>query len=403
MTGRERVLATLERRKPDVIPLDIGGTDCTSIHVIAYEKLRKRMGLGDRPIRLGCLGQLIAQTEPVVMDALGVDVEVLWFDSLATKTWKTPFGLELEVPEKLAVEDLPDGSSVLKNPLGQVWARRAANACYFDPVNPPLANIASPRELGQFDPLFERWDFSYVYDEPLESLAQRARQQYTSTQRAVTSLWRMHYNQAGQLMRGYEQFFIDLVENRNLVRAMMEKLHDVYLRRAEAFFQAFGPWFDIVFLTDDLGTQQSGLMSPRMYREMIYPYVSDLVGKIKARGKKVVMHSCGSVYDFIPSMIEMGVDALNPVQVSARNMNPRKLVQEFGRDIAFWGGGCDTQHALNAPDPEIVRRDVSLRLSEFGPQAHLVFSQVHNIQYDVPPQNILAMWDEFCRNARQQM
>ena len=137
------------------------------------------------------------------------------------------------------------------------------------------------------------------------------------------------------------------------------------------------------------------MISTALYREMIFPYVSELVGRIKAGGKKVIMHSCGAVSKFIPSLIEMGVDALNPVQVSAAGMNPRDLVREYGKDIAFWGGGCDTQHAMNAADPETVRADVRRRLDEFGPDAHWVFTQVHNIQYDVPPQNILAMRDEF--------
>lgn len=400
MTGRERVLATLNRQRPDTTPLDIGGTDCSSIHVIAYDRLRRQLGLPGGPIRCGCLIQLIAAAEPEMSEALGTDVEALWFGSRKTKTWKAPFGLELIMPEAFGVEDLPDGSSVVKNARGEVYARRARDAYYFDPVEPALAKITSAGELDRFDALFERWDFSPVYDEPLEALAQRAKRQYESTDRAVVTLWRMHYLQSGQLLRGFERFFVDLVENRDLVHAIMAKLHEVYLRRAEAFIDAFGDYVDIVFLTDDLGTQQSGLLSPAMYREMIYPYVADLVGRIKARGKKVVMHSCGCVYDFVPYLIEMGVDALNPVQVSARKMNPRDLVRQYGKDIAFWGGGCDTQHALNAADPEVVRQDVRRRLDEFGPEAHLVFTQVHNIQYDVPPENILALRDEFWRQRR---
>jgi len=400
MTGRTRVLATLNRQKPDVTPFDLGGTDCSSIHVIAYDKLRRRLGLPGGPIRCGCLIQLVAASDAEMAAALGSDVEALWFGSRATKTWKTPFGLELIVPERFGVEDLSDGSSVVKNDRGDVVFRRARDAYYFDPVAPALAHIASAGQLEPFGELFERWDYSPVYDEPLVDLARRARAQYESTDRAVVTLWRMHYNQAGQLLRGFEQYFVDLVENKDLVHAIMRKLHEVYLRRVDAFFDSFGPWFDAFFLTDDLGTQQSGMMSPAMYREMIYPYMSDLVRCIKSRGKKVIMHSCGSVFDFIPSMIEMGVDALNPVQVSAAKMNPRNLVREYGKDIAFWGGGCDTQHALNAADPEIVRQDVRRRLDEFGPDAHLVFTQVHNIQYDVPPENILALRDAFWNERR---
>jgi uroporphyrinogen decarboxylase len=202
------------------------------------------------------------------------------------------------------------------------------------------------------------------------------------------------------LMRGYAQFLVYLVANQDLSHALFGKLHQVYLDRIDAFLAAFGPWFDVVFLTDDLGTQKGGMISTRLYEEMLYPYVSELVGKIKAAGKKVVMHSCGAVSTYVPYLIEMGVDALNPVQVSAHGMSPAELVREYGKDIAFWGGGCNTQHVLNAPDPEAVRADVRRRLEEYGPDASLVFTQVHNIQYDVPPENILAMRDEFWRQAR---
>jgi uroporphyrinogen decarboxylase len=211
----------------------------------------------------------------------------------------------------------------------------------------------------------------------------------------------MHYLQAGMLMRGYEQFLIDLIADKDLAHALLGKLHQVYLDRVDAFLGAFGPWCDIVFLTDDLGTQKGGMISTAVYKEMIYPYVAELVGKIKAAGKKVVMHSCGAVSTYVPYLIEMGVDALNPVQVSAKDMNPAELVREYGKDIAFWGGGCDTQHALNAADPEVVRADVRRRLEEYGPDASLVFTQVHNIQYDVPAENVLAMRDEFWKQARE--
>jgi len=400
MTGRERILATLDRQKPDCTPFEIGGTDCSAVHVIAYKKLRERMGLGDGPIQCGCLIQLVAQNDAEVMDALGVDAEVLWFGSQETKVWHTPFGVDLVVPERFDVEDLPDGSSVVRNPQGVAYAKRAAGAYYHDPVGPPLAHVTSPGELDQYDGLFQRWDFSYVYDEPLEALAARARRQYEATDRAVLSMWRLHYLQAGMIMRGYEQFLVDLAANRDLADALLARLHQAYVDRVDAFLRSFGDWFDVVFLTDDMGTQNGPMISPTVYEEMIFPRISEVVGKIKAAGKRVVMHSCGAVAEFVPYFIRMGVDALNPVQVSARGMNPAELVRRYGRDIAFWGGGCNTQHALNASDPEVVRADVRRRLAEYGPDAHLVFTQVHNIQYDVPPENILAMRDEFWKHAR---
>jgi uroporphyrinogen decarboxylase len=399
MNGRQRILAILNRQAVDRPAFDLGGTDCSSVHVLAYARLRHHLGLPEKPIRCGCLSQLIAEPDADVQEQFGTDAEALWFGSCRTKRWQTPFGVELVVPERFGVEDLPDGSSVVRRPNGTIAARRAADAYYFDPAVPPLAAVRSAAELDSFSELFERWDYSYVYDEPLEALAQRARRQYESTDRAVVGLWRMHYLQAGQLLRGFEQFFIDLLSDRDLAHAILERLHRAYLRRVDAFLGAFGPWIDAVFLTDDLGTQQAGLISPALYREVIFPYARQLIGRIKDGGKRVIMHSCGAVASFVPMLIEMGVDALNPVQVSAAGMNPRDLVREYGREIAFWGGGCDTQRALGASDPEGVRAEVRRRLEEFGPQAHVVFTQVHNIQYDVRPENIVALRDEFRRQT----
>ncbi|MBI3985309.1 MAG: hypothetical protein HY343_00155 [Lentisphaerae bacterium] len=401
MTGRERILRTLNRQSVDTIPFDLGGTDCSSIHVIPYAGLRKLMGLPGRAVECGCMTQLIAKFEPDVQAALAVDAEPLFFGSRESRVWKSPFGVDVLIPEACALEELPDGSSAIRNAKGTVASRRAAGAFYFDPVATPLAGIESPAELDRCDAVFERWDYPAFYDEPIEALAERARRQYRSTGRAVVALWRMHYLQAGQLMRGYEQFLVDLMVNPELARALLEKLHRVYMKRVDRFMDAFGDAFDAVFLTDDLGTQQAGLISPAVFKDMIFPHMKELVHRLHRGGKKVILHSCGAVSEFIPAFIEMGVDALNPVQVSAEGMNPRDLVRNYGKDIAFWGGGCDTQHALNAADPAVVRADVRRRLDEFGDNASLVFTQVHNVQYDVPPANILALRDEFWRQTRK--
>jgi uroporphyrinogen decarboxylase len=399
MTGRERIVAALSRKPVDRIPFDIGGTDCSAIHVIPYEKLRKELGLPDKPVKCGCLIQLVAENDDDFMDAMTVDAELLPFGSEKEKIWKAPFGVDLIVPDKFNVEDLPDGSSVVKREDGSVSYRRAASSAYFDPAEPPLAHITAISELKKHDDLFERWDYASVYDEPLDALSARSKRRYSEVTRAVVAPWRLHYLQAGQLLRGYEQFLIDLMIDKSLAHAIFEKLHEVYLRRIDRFLAACKGSIDVVFLTDDLGTQQSGLIAPDLYKEMVFPYASEMIGKIKSAGIPVCMHSCGAVSDFIPFLIEMGVDALNPVQVTASQMNPAELTKMYGKDIAFWGGGCDTQHALNSADTETVRADVRRRLKEFGPNASLIFTQVHNIQYDIPPSNILAMRDEFFKQA----
>jgi uroporphyrinogen decarboxylase len=156
-----------------------------------------------------------------------------------------------------------------------------------------------------------------------------------------------------------------------------------------------GKYIDVIQVNDDLGTQNSPQMSRELYREMLKPYHKKLWSYIKERsGKPILLHSCGSIYDLIPDLIEIGVDALNPVQVSARNMDTRKLKREFGRYITFWGGGCDTQKILPYGTPEDVRSEVRRRAEELGEDGGFVFCQVHNIQHDVPPENILAMYEE---------
>ncbi len=235
MTSRQRVLATLNRRGVDYIPFDLGGTDCSSIHVLAYQRLRDCLGLPKKPVVAGCLMQLIALLDDDVKDELGVDVEPLMFGSRETKVWKSPFGPEIIVPKLFDIEDLPDGSSVAKDSQGVVYSKRAADAYYFDPVGTPLAGVTSAEQLDRFDGLFERWDYSYTYDEPLEAMAERARKQYESTDRAVIAQWGLHYLQSGQLMRGFSQFLMDLMVEKDLVHAMFEKLHQVYLKRVDSF------------------------------------------------------------------------------------------------------------------------------------------------------------------------
>ncbi|MBU1881524.1 hypothetical protein KKA08_05775, partial [bacterium] len=307
MTGRERVLAVLNREKADRIPFDIGATDCSSVHALPYLRLRQALALPDRPVVCGCLTQLIAEPDEDIVEALDVDVEGLYYGSRETKIWQTPFGVDLIVPAGFAVQDLPDGSSVVRTPQGDVCARRAAEAYYFDPAGNPLKDLSTPAELERFSALFERWDYPAVFDEPVDQLAERAKRRYAATTRAVVALWNLHYLQAGQIMRGFEQFLVDLMVDKEMARGIFDKLHDVYLRRVDMFMRHFGDAFDIVFLCDDLGTQQAGMISPALYREMLFPYFRELIARIKAHDKKIIMHSCGAVAEFIPHFIEMGV------------------------------------------------------------------------------------------------
>ena len=210
----------------------------------------------------------------------------------------------------------------------------------------------------------------------------------------VGNLW-VHLLASGQDLRGFEQFMIDLVQNKKLARRILQNQVEAYLPRIDEYINLAGEYLDIIQVNDDLGTQNGPQISRDLYREMLKPYHKKIWSYIKEKSKKpVLLHSCGSIYELIPDLIEAGIDALNPVQVSARDMDTRKLKREFGRYITFWGGGCDTQKILPRGTPEDVRREVRRRVDDLGKDGGFVFCQVHNIQPDVPVENILAMYDE---------
>ncbi len=393
MTPRERILTTLERREPDRMAIDFGGTDCSSVHAVAYNRLRKSLDIEPRMIRVGCLAQQVVEPDIEVVDRLGGDAIVLLFHPRKWREWESGYGFNVEVPEPWQPEEDTDGSTVIRNAAGQAVSRRTPGGYYFDPVSFPLADVETPDELGKFDALLERWDWPAVLDESAEEYAARARDLHASTDRAVVACWRMHYLQAGQFMRGYEQFMIDLLTDETLVRAMYDKLHAAYMARAEKFLDLMADAIDVIFFTDDLGTQSAPLVGPETYRSLVKPYWRELVALIRSRGKKTLMHTCGAVSDFIPDLIEIGIDALNPVQITAEGMAPERLKREFGKDIAFWGGGVSTQGVLDTATPEQVREDVKRNVDIFAPGGGFVFTQVHNIQADVPAENIIAAYE----------
>ena len=204
-----------------------------------------------------------------------------------------------------------------------------------------------------------------------------------------------HFLAAGQLLRGYDNFLVDLMVNKPPAHAILERLAEVYRRRTEEYLMRVGKYLAVVLVNDDLGSQTGPMISLELYREMILPCQQKLFAGIKARTEaKMMLHSCGAAAEFIPDLIDAGVDALNPVQVSAVGMDSARLKREYGRDLVFWGGGCDTQSILCRATPGEVRAEVRRRVRDFSPGGGFVFCQVHNIQPDVPPENITAMYAE---------
>jgi len=196
-------------------------------------------------------------------------------------------------------------------------------------------------------------------------------------------------------MRGFEDGYMDLAAEPQRARRVMGRILEIKMAYWERMLLQLGGAVDIVGEADDLGGQARLLFSPATYRSLVKPLHRELFDFLHARtDAKVFFHTCGAVRELIPDLIEIGVDILNPVQVSAAGMETSALKRDFGRDIVFWGGGVDTQRVLGSGTPDQVRAEVRRRIDDLAPGGGFVFATVHNIQPDVPPENILAMHAE---------
>jgi uroporphyrinogen decarboxylase len=311
------------------------------------------------------------------------------------KTWNLRDGTEVEIPAKVNFRKLDNGEIVQLAEDGRVISKCPSAGYYFDTVYHPLENAKSSEDIDAAESHFASSDWPDYIDENFSDLRAKARNLYECTQYAIVgNLW-VHVLAAAQLLRGFENFMMDIAFDKKLAHRILAKQVEAYLPRVDSYIEAVGEYLQVIQVNDDLGTQNGLQMSPSLYREMIRPYHKELWGYIKQKSKKpLLLHSCGSVYELIPDFIEMGIDALNPVQVSAVNMDSAKLKKEFGKELTFWGGGCDTQTVLAKGSVSQVRQEVRRRVNDLAVGGGFVFCQVHNIQPDVPVENILAMYEE---------
>jgi uroporphyrinogen decarboxylase len=199
--------------------------------------------------------------------------------------------------------------------------------------------------------------------------------------------------QTVQWLQGFEDSFANLAGNRAFIHKLVDKIAELDLEFWDAFLPEVGQYIDVILYADDFAGQNRLLMSVDMYRDYFkagYQQIFRLIRR-KAPNIHILFHSCGAVYDLIPELIELDIDILNPVQVSAADMDTKRLKKEFGNDITFWGGGVDTQRILPYGTPQQVKDEVKRRIDDLAPGGGFVFNTVHNIQHDVPPENVMAM------------
>jgi uroporphyrinogen decarboxylase len=407
MTSRERVRAAIDHTEPDRVPIDFGGMGSTGIMCVAYNRLKTHLGITDEVTRMNDWGQQLSEPGAWALERFHADVLPLSrslspvTDSDRTreyeekfggswKPWTLPDGSEAEASASFNPEPDGKGGWQLRNDRG-IWAVMPKGTLYFDdggPANHALYHVESLEDLGDWRP-------ALATEEGYASSVEKAKWLHENTDFAIMSGGGGSALEAGQGLRGWDKFMMDMAGDPDLVHEMLGRMVEVNVHNTSLFLEMVGDYIDLIAMGDDLGMQSGPQMSLDMYREFIHPAHKAVyqAAKKAAPDVAVFLHSCGGIRPLIPSLIDEGVEVLNPVQTNAAGMAPSGLKDDFGDKLTFWGGGAEVAGALTDGTPDEVREQVRERLRVFAPGGGYVFNQVHNIQANVPPENIVAMFD----------
>jgi len=374
MTHRERVLAALSHREPDRVPLDLGATRNSSIVVDAYQRLVEWLGLADAlevdiPRHLGAArGLRLAQVDEQILRRLDVDMRPVFLGPL--DNW----------------QDIDLDEHTYQDQWGVV-RRRPPTSYYYDIVRSPLAGditISDILRLSWPDP-----------EDPglVRGLRERAQKLRETTDYAIVLHLGNIFIHQSQYIRGFEDWYIDFAANPALVCALMDTILEIRLVITRRALEEVGDLIDVVSVSDDVADQRGPVISPTMFRHYLKPRFAryfELVHSLTSA--RVLFHSCGSVYKLLSDFIDLGMDCINPVQVSAADMDTARLKREFGDRLVFWGG-IDTQRVLPQGSVDDVRGEVRRRVRDLAPGGGYILCAVHNVQPDVPPENVWTMYE----------
>ncbi len=360
-------MRALDHREPDRVPIDIGGGYSTTLVAEGYERLKQHLGITAPTQMMDDTFRLVRVDEAVAV-RLGSDTRAL--TSKGPSSWMPP--------------PSPQGTTI--DPWGVTWKQvfYSDDAYYWEAVGHPLADAT----IADID--------RYPWPDPLDpgftaGVAGEARALYENTPYAIMadggfkSFWELAF-----IMRGFERILIDVAENPEFIRALMSKLLEINIAGTGRFLEAAGRYIQVFRTADDLAAQRGLLMSPATFRRLLKPVYKSYFDFVKSKTEaKIFYHSCGNITGLLDDLIEIGVDALNPVQVSAMG-DTAALKARFGGRVTFWGG-IDTQRVLPSGSVADVEAEVRRRIIDLGPGGGFVVASVHNIQPDVPPENIVAM------------
>jgi uroporphyrinogen decarboxylase len=406
MTSRKRILAAIAHREPDRVPVDLGSTPSSGISAIAYGRLKQHLGIRSGSTRVYDVVQQLAQPEDEILDRFGIDAidlgrafntrdedwyEIRLFDgqSACYPTWFQP-------------DPGPDGSWRVHGAEGTEIAVQLDGMNFYDqscfpwledyPADMSGLPAAMGKVLWAAMP-HSPWDHAADPDF-WTTLREKTLALREQTDRAIMVVVGCNLFEWGTFLRRIDNFLMDLVAEPEEVERLLEALMEIHLATLEKVCAAVGDIADLCRFGDDLGMDTGPFMAPDTYRKLFKLHHTRLCAYVHRHSSMhTFLHSCGSIHALLPDLIEAGFEVINPVQTACLDMEPDRLKREFGRDVTFWGGGVDTRKVLNHGTPAEVRDDVLNRLKIFTPGGGFVFNTVHNILPDVPPQNIVAMYD----------
>ncbi|MEE9306915.1 MAG: uroporphyrinogen decarboxylase family protein [Spirochaetia bacterium] len=405
MTPRERILAAIDHREPDRVPVDLGSTPSSGISGIAYARLKIHLGETRGHNRVYDVVQQLAQPEDFILDRFAIDVvDIGRTFNTADSDWynvELADGSKAQYPAWFHPVLQSDGSWEA-SVGGRVIAKMPPEGTFFDQTYFPyidgypdsFENLSE--EMGKIlwaALVHSPWDH---ISEPdfWQTLRSRTQQLRGSTDSALMIVVGCNLFEWGSFLRRLDNFLMDLVADQYNVERLLDALMEQHLSFLDKVCTAVGDLVDIARFGDDLGMDQGPFMPPEIYEKLFKPRHAKLCDFVKKHSRMhTFIHTCGSIYELLPHIIEAGFEIINPVQTNARNMEPAKLKAEFGKDLTFWGGGVDTRQVLNRATPREVKEHVKRRLEIFAPGGGFVFNTVHNILPDVPPENIVAMFE----------
>lgn len=405
MNSRERVLSAINHKEPDKLPKDLGSTPSSGISAIAYKNLTDYIGMKNSRTKIYDVVQQVAQPEDKILNMFKIDTLDLGrtFNTADKKWYKITLqnGKEAYYPVWFKPVQNEDGSHTI-NKDGELIAKMPQKATFFDQCCFPYLD-GYPSDYKNLSAAMDKVLWSALVHSPWDhagesdfwaKIRENAIELKNNTDKAIMIVCGCNLFEWGTFLRRMDNFLMDIYSEPHEVEKLLDALMEKHIETLQSVCAAVGDVVDVLRFGDDLGMDSGPFISPNIYRQTFKPRHKQLCDYVKKHSKmKTFLHSCGSIYKLMPDLIEAGYDIINPVQTGCADMDAAKLKKEFGKDITFWGGGCDTRQILNRGTPAQIKDHVRRNIDILAPGGGFVFGAIHNIMPDVPPENILAMFE----------